>query len=211
MTDLVIRALAPGEEHLFESLPDPGLVGFAAFGDTYSGMAAEGQYRREWTWVAIRGDTVVARAAWWAGPEDDKPLVLDWFDFTDADAGVTLLRTAPLQADLVSGRFPAEFRSQLRTQLDELGVELLLGTSLRELPKSDPGRTAPFTVTTRSGVDITADIWFPCYGAVLNNDYLDADLSTARHPNGQLAVTRNCGSTLRRPSSPSATSPRRPK
>jgi hypothetical protein len=99
MTDLVIRALAPGEEHLFESLPDPGLVGFAAFGDTYSGMAAEGQYRREWTWVAIRGDTVVARAAWWAGPEDDKPLVLDWFDFTDADAGVTLLRTAPLHAE----------------------------------------------------------------------------------------------------------------
>jgi NADH dehydrogenase FAD-containing subunit len=92
-------------------------------------------------------------------------------------------------ADLVSGRFPADFRSQLRTQLDELGVELLLGTSLRALPESDPGRTAPFTVTTWSGVDITADIWFPCYGAVVNNDYLDADLSTARQPNGQLAVT----------------------
>ncbi|WTU53031.1 hypothetical protein OG953_42570 [Streptomyces sp. NBC_00057] len=30
MTDLVIRPLAPGEEAPFESLPDPGLVGFAA-------------------------------------------------------------------------------------------------------------------------------------------------------------------------------------
>jgi hypothetical protein len=36
MTDLVIRPLSAGEEHLFDSLPDPGLVGFAAFGDTYS-------------------------------------------------------------------------------------------------------------------------------------------------------------------------------
>ncbi|MGY5034079.1 hypothetical protein ACWC9U_25050 [Streptomyces sp. 900116325] len=47
MTDLVIRPLATGEEELFESLPDPGLVGFAAFGETYSGMAAAGEYRPE--------------------------------------------------------------------------------------------------------------------------------------------------------------------
>ena len=99
MTDLVIRPLAAGEEDLFESLPDPGLVGFAAFGDTYTGMAAAGQYRPEWTWVALRDGVVVARAAWWAGPEDDKPLALDWFDFTDQDAAVQLLRTAPLYAE----------------------------------------------------------------------------------------------------------------
>lgn len=98
MTDLVIRPLAAGEEHLFDSLPDPGLVGFAALGHSYAAMAADGEYRPEWTWVALREDTVVARAAWWAGPEDDKPLALDWFDFTDADAAVRLLRTAPLHA-----------------------------------------------------------------------------------------------------------------
>ncbi|SNS33174.1 GNAT family N-acetyltransferase [Actinacidiphila glaucinigra] len=99
MTDLVIRPLAAGEETLFESLPDPGLVGFAAFGDTYGAMAAAGEYRPEWTWVALRDGVVVARAAWWAGPEDDKPLALDWFDFTDAGAGVELLRTSPLRAE----------------------------------------------------------------------------------------------------------------
>lgn len=98
MTDLVIRPLAAGEEELFESLPDPGLVGFAAFGDTYSNMATAGEYRPEWTWVALRDGVVVARAAWWAGPEDDKPLALDWFDFTDRDAAVRLLRTSPLRA-----------------------------------------------------------------------------------------------------------------
>ncbi|HEU5108817.1 MAG TPA: GNAT family N-acetyltransferase [Micromonosporaceae bacterium] len=98
MTDLIIRPLTAGEEELFESLPDPGLVGFAAFGDTYTAMAAAGQYRPEWTWVALRDGAVVARAAWWAGPDDDQPLALDWFDFSDSDAAVRLLRTAPLRA-----------------------------------------------------------------------------------------------------------------
>jgi GNAT superfamily N-acetyltransferase len=99
VTDLVIRPLAVGEAPLFESLRDPGLVGFAAFGDTYAAMAADGQYRPEWTWVALRDNEVVARAAWWGGPSDDAPLALDWFDFTDSDAAVDLLRTAPLHAE----------------------------------------------------------------------------------------------------------------
>jgi RimJ/RimL family protein N-acetyltransferase len=99
MTDLVIRPLIAGEEHVFDSLPDAGLVGFAAFGDTYTAMAAAGRYRPEWSWVALRDGTVVARAAWWAGPKDAQPLALDWFDFTDPDAAVELLRTAPLRAE----------------------------------------------------------------------------------------------------------------
>lgn len=97
--NLVIRALKPGEAALFEALPDPGLVGFAAFGDTYTEMAAKGEYRPEWTWVALRDDVVVARAAWWGGPDDDEPKALDWFDFTDEQAAVRLLREAPLSAE----------------------------------------------------------------------------------------------------------------
>ncbi|NEE03146.1 GNAT family N-acetyltransferase [Phytoactinopolyspora halotolerans] len=109
MTDLVIRALAAGEEHLFDSLPDPGLVGFAAFGDTFSAMVARGEYRSEWCWIALRDGVVVARAAWWAGPTDSKPLALDWFDFTDADAAVRLLRTAPFRAQYEL-KLPPEWR-----------------------------------------------------------------------------------------------------
>ncbi|MFG1952337.1 hypothetical protein [Micromonospora sp. NPDC048830] len=99
MTDLVIRPLVAGEEKLFDSLADPGLVGRAAFGETYFDMVAAGQYRPEWSWVALRDGVVVARAAWWGGPDDDHPLALDWFDFTDADAAVRLLRAAPLRAE----------------------------------------------------------------------------------------------------------------
>ncbi|WP_203919306.1 GNAT family N-acetyltransferase [Rugosimonospora africana] len=90
-------------------MPDPGLVGFAAFGDRYAGMAAAGEYRPEWTWVALRRGVVVARAAWWGGPTDEAPQVLDWFDFTDRDAAVRLLRTAPLRTQY-SLRLPAGWR-----------------------------------------------------------------------------------------------------
>ena len=109
MTGLVIRPLTEGEEPLFESLPDPALVGFGAFGDRYSDMAARGEYRPEWTWVAMRDNAVVARAAWWGGPDDDEPSTLDWFDFTDAGAAVQLLRTAPLRTEY-SLRLPPGWR-----------------------------------------------------------------------------------------------------
>ncbi|HEY4019790.1 MAG TPA: GNAT family N-acetyltransferase [Pseudonocardiaceae bacterium] len=104
MTELVIRALATGEEQLFNTLADPGLVGRAADGETY----AEQDYRPEWSWIALREGTVVARAAWWGGPEDTEPVALDWFDFTDFDAAVHLLRTAPLHTEYVL-RLPPDF------------------------------------------------------------------------------------------------------
>jgi RimJ/RimL family protein N-acetyltransferase len=99
MTDLVIRPLTAGEEPLFESLASSALVGRGAFGDRYADMAAHGEYRPEWSWVALRGETVVARAAWWAGPDDAQPVALDWLDFTDPGAAVRLLRTAPLRTE----------------------------------------------------------------------------------------------------------------
>jgi RimJ/RimL family protein N-acetyltransferase len=99
MTDLVIRPLSAGEESLFDSLPDAGLVGRALLGQSYRRMAADGEYRPEWTWVALRDGTVVARAAWWGGPGDTTPIALDWFEFTDLDAAVRLLRTAALRAE----------------------------------------------------------------------------------------------------------------
>ncbi|MFE6780179.1 GNAT family N-acetyltransferase [Streptomyces sp. NPDC057702] len=101
MTDLVIRQLTESDAHLFHTLPDSGLVGHAAFERRYATVAEGGEYRPDWTWVALREDTVVARAAWWAGPDDAQPIALDWFDFTDRDAAVALLRTAPFRSDYV--------------------------------------------------------------------------------------------------------------
>lgn len=110
MSDVIIRVLDEDEVPLFDSLPDPGLVGFAAFGEPFAVKADHGEYRPEWLWVALRGEAVVARAAWWGGPDDAAPLTLDWFDFTEFDAAVRLLRTAPFRAQYEL-RLPPNWRS----------------------------------------------------------------------------------------------------
>jgi RimJ/RimL family protein N-acetyltransferase len=98
MSVLVLRALEEGEFALFDRLPDPGLVGFAAFDEPFAIKSRQDAYRPEWVWVALRGPEVVARAAWWGGPDDVEPRTLDWFDFTEFDAAVRLLNTAPFHA-----------------------------------------------------------------------------------------------------------------
>ncbi|WP_026208768.1 FAD-dependent oxidoreductase [Catelliglobosispora koreensis] len=102
------------------------------------------------------------------------------------DKAVTIVDPMP---ELISGRFPEAFRAELTEQLRALDVSLVLGTSLKTLPSSEPGQAQAFTVTTASGVDIAADMWFPCYGAVVDSGYLDAELAKARQANGQLTVT----------------------
>ncbi|WP_037303757.1 NAD(P)/FAD-dependent oxidoreductase [Amycolatopsis orientalis] len=85
--------------------------------------------------------------------------------------------------------FPDEFRAEIRRQLDGLGVELLLGTSLTESPVSEPGQAKTFTAALTSGGEVTADLWFQCFGGAPHTAYLDGDLAAARQANGQVAVT----------------------
>jgi GNAT superfamily N-acetyltransferase len=98
---LELRPLTAGEEHLFLSFTEPALVGVQSFGRDYLELAGLGQYRPEWTWVALRDGKVVARAAWWAGPDDEKPIALDWLDFLDGEdeAATELIRKAGFSAD----------------------------------------------------------------------------------------------------------------
>lgn len=44
-----------------------------------------GRRRPEWMWVALRGDRVVARVAWWGRAHDDMPCQLDVLDADDVD------------------------------------------------------------------------------------------------------------------------------
>lgn len=100
MTDLVVRPLVAGEEELFLSLTEPALVGIQSVGRDYRELIALNQYRPEWTWVALRGDRVVARAAWWGAPDEDTPKALDWLDFDDGEsaAAVDILTKAAIDA-----------------------------------------------------------------------------------------------------------------
>ncbi|MGW1814758.1 GNAT family N-acetyltransferase [Streptomyces sp. NPDC002125] len=96
MTVTVIRSLTPSDAHLFHALPGPFLVGRAAFGHRYATVDDGGEYRPDWTWVALRDGVVVARAAWWGGPEDTEPVLLNYFDFAEGeeDTAAELLRRA---------------------------------------------------------------------------------------------------------------------
>ncbi|MCX5143673.1 GNAT family N-acetyltransferase [Streptomyces sp. NBC_00338] len=61
---------------------------------------ATGRRRPEWMWVALRGDRVLARIAWWS-KDGKEPLFLDFFDLDDTlpepergEAGLRLLEAA---------------------------------------------------------------------------------------------------------------------
>jgi NADH dehydrogenase FAD-containing subunit len=99
----------------------------------------------------------------------------------------------PLEDVLSGGFVPAGYdpalRAELRRQLSDRGIELLLATSLQSPPPTEPGITAPFMVTTGDGRRIEADIWFRCFGVAPQASYLSDSLAPARQPIGHLTVT----------------------
>ncbi|HEX3947581.1 MAG TPA: FAD/NAD(P)-binding oxidoreductase [Acidimicrobiales bacterium] len=101
------------------------------------------------------------------------------------DKAVTLLDTA---GQLLGGLFKEELKAELRRQLAELGVELVLGSPLQALPPTEPGEAGTFTVATEDGVTVTADIWFRCFGVVPNSDFLGPDLLPARRADGFVEI-----------------------
>jgi RimJ/RimL family protein N-acetyltransferase len=91
--DLIMRPITGHDElSLFSRLP-------YALNDELADDLAAGRRRPEWMWVAVRGDHLLARVAWWSRAGDDAPFLLDIFDVDDdsadrVDIGVRLLRTA---------------------------------------------------------------------------------------------------------------------
>lgn len=105
--DLTVRPITGREElDLFSRLP---YVLNEELGDDL----AAGRRRPEWMWIALRGDHVLARVAWWGRTGHDTPFLLDIFDIDDSsvnrvDGGVRLLRTA--MAEVVPpGTRPPEY------------------------------------------------------------------------------------------------------
>ncbi|MEV6124208.1 GNAT family N-acetyltransferase [Streptomyces sp. NPDC052077] len=104
-----MRPITGREElELFSRLP------YALNGELPDDLAT-GRRRPEWMWVALRGDRLLARAAWWSRPGSGTPLVLDVLDLDDdtprpasLDAGERLLRTA-MAATLAPGSPPPEY------------------------------------------------------------------------------------------------------
>jgi RimJ/RimL family protein N-acetyltransferase len=108
--DLTMRPITGREElDLFCQLP-------YVLNEELADDLAAGRRRPEWMWVALRGDRLLARAAWWSRRGVDAPLVLDILDMDDdgspgldrVDIGVRLLHAA-MAATLPNGARPPEY------------------------------------------------------------------------------------------------------
>lgn len=130
----------------------------------------------------LAADAVLLLGAGPAGLELAGEIRAAWPDKT-----VTIVD--PAHDVVTAAGLPDEFRTEVRGQLDALGVRLLLGTSLATDPPVAPGKAMPFTVTTLSGDLISADLWFRCYGVVPESGYLAGELASARRPDGYVDVT----------------------
>jgi NADH dehydrogenase FAD-containing subunit len=90
--------------------------------------------------------------------------------------------------EVLGGPYMPELKAELRRQLVDSRVELVMGSPLRQAPPTEPGELGTFTVTTEAGTELTADIWFRCYGVVPNSDYLGTELASARRSDGFIEV-----------------------
>jgi apoptosis-inducing factor 2 len=91
--------------------------------------------------------------------------------------------------DVLGERFRTDLKAELRRQLEDIGVELRLSTALLDGPPSAPGELRTFTARTGPGGEVTADIWFRCYGVTPVSDYLSGSLAGARRPDGFVEIT----------------------
>lgn len=96
MSELIFRALSDESEFpLFDTITAPlPANGVGVRMRTFKDLAADGDYRPEWVWIAQRGDEVAARASFWGRPESEHPMSLDYFDFDTVENGVALLNAA---------------------------------------------------------------------------------------------------------------------
>lgn len=101
------------------------------------------------------------------------------------DKHVMVMDSAP---HIMAGPYSAGLRAELERHLQEMGADLVLGTTLQQLPASDPGVSAPFSAVTTDGREVTADVWFKCFGAIPNSGCLGEALAAARLPNGLIEV-----------------------
>src|SRR5712671_833627 len=96
---------------------------------------------------------------------------------------------ADISDDILVGPYDQALRDELRRQLDDLGVELRLGTAISELPTAAPATLAPIAIATADGGELVADIWFRAFGVRAHSEYLEGGaLEDRRDEHGYVRV-----------------------
>ncbi len=149
--------------------------------DTDDTAVAIGRYRHSHEELARAGRVLIVGAG---------PTGLELAGEIDArwpEKRITILEP---ERDILAGPYKQELRDEVRRQLEQRGVEFVLGDALAGEPESPPATFGPFAVSTSTGRTIEADIWFRCYGLRPVSDYLSGDLAGARQPVGSIEVTQ---------------------
>ncbi|MDT7713428.1 MAG: apoptosis-inducing factor 2, partial [Pseudonocardiales bacterium] len=96
---------------------------------------------------------------------------------------------ADISDDILVGPYDQALRDELRRQLEDLGVELRLGTAISELPSVPPATLAPIAIATADGGELVADIWFGAFGVRAESEYLEGGaLADRRYERGYVRV-----------------------
>jgi NADH dehydrogenase FAD-containing subunit len=77
---------------------------------------------------------------------------------------------ADVADDILTGPFDQDVRDEIRRQLDEMGVELVLGSALESLPDAEAATAASISVRTAAGRELTADVWYQAFGVTPQAD-----------------------------------------
>jgi apoptosis-inducing factor 2 len=108
-----------------------------------SANEAEAQFRAGYE-ALIAADRVLLLGAGPVGIELAGEIKAVW-----PDKHVTIV---DIVDDLLGGKFKPELRQELRRQIDQAGVNLVLGSPLRSAPPTPSGVPGTFTVTTEGGI-----------------------------------------------------------
>src|ERR1700735_3097452 len=104
--DIVIRSISGAEElDLFCALD-------YVFNDELADDLAAGRRRPAWMWVALRGEHLVARAAWWGSDDDAAPSLVAIRAVADNPARIDVavrLLTGALSEIIPAGARPPEY------------------------------------------------------------------------------------------------------
>ena len=106
------------------------------------------------------------------------------------DLDITIVEKA--DSILSTPGYTEGLRTEMDHQLDELGVTVLTGSELAYLPPYNVGELGHFTVHTKAGDAVEADLWFQCHGSRANTGYLDGtEYAGLLHPDGTIRVQPN--------------------
>jgi hypothetical protein len=143
MHELEIRPLDLDETDLFYSYPYETIpeVGYEAR-VSYSERLERGEYRPEHTWVAIRDGRVLARAAWWTGPNDERPASLDWLEAAPG----------PEQVELASLLLQAAHARMRNADGERPDYHLLVPTDWKQRPQIRRAAQARIAAATNAGL-----------------------------------------------------------